>query len=431
MTQILEESKGTVLVLVPSITSVFGAGGVASRWNTYVQELSNNGWNVELWSVDSHDEYTRIPRFVLPFYKNTLTDRPTAFFVMKLYNRLINKNKPKIKAVISTDLFTNIVTGLCCNATNIPFIYSIHTDIVKLNNCPGFIVTLFQKIVTKLAIVSITTSPSFCKILYDRGLKDINSYYCPLSVDAIIETYEKLDVREIADARYEMSNGHITKYLLVYIGRWSIEKRLYLLKDTLLENCVLCFIGDGPIAPEVNSWHNGTNIIVLQGMKNRSDLAKYYAAADWTVSASEFETFGNVPYEAAHCGTPAILQNAQGFVDQIDSDENRGALIDFSANNAKTQLLNALIRTKHLLTNPNLVIHTVNTQAIDGTTISKTVENIVYNLPHKTGKYTLTMYLGPPYVSYYTKYVLLGTALFTGVVLNGFMSISAEILKLY
>lgn len=34
---------------------------------------------------------------------------------------------------------------------------------------------------------------------------------------------------------------------------------------------------------------------------------------NWVASASAFETFGNVPYEAAHCGTPALLQRAQGF----------------------------------------------------------------------------------------------------------------------
>jgi glycosyltransferase involved in cell wall biosynthesis len=30
----------------------------------------------------------------------------------------------------------------------------------------------------------------------------------------------------------------------------------------------------------------------------RADLAAVYRAADWVVSASAFETFGNVPYEA-------------------------------------------------------------------------------------------------------------------------------------
>ena len=55
-------------------------------------------------------------------------------------------------------------------------------------------------------------------------------------------------------------------------------------------------------------------MVVLAGMRPRADLAAVYRAADWVASASAFETFGNVPYEAAHCGTPALLQRAQGFM---------------------------------------------------------------------------------------------------------------------
>ena len=36
-----------------------------------------------------------------------------------------------------------------------------------------------------------------------------------------------------------------------------------------------------------------------------------------------------MPYEAAHCGTPALLQDAQGFRDQIDDAGDRGALLRF------------------------------------------------------------------------------------------------------
>ena len=101
-------------------------------------------------------------------------------------------------------------------------------------------------------------------------------------------------------------------------------------------------------------------------MKKRSELTKYYASADWMVSASAFETFGNVPYEAAHVGTPAILQNAQGFVDQIDAQETRGALVYFESGSIE----DAIYRTNWLRAHPDIVIQTAKKQSKIGTCIS-------------------------------------------------------------
>jgi hypothetical protein len=46
------------------------------------------------------------------------------------------------------------------------------------------------------------------------------------------------------------------------------------------------------------------------------------------VSASKFETLGMTVIEAQLCGTPAVVQNAAGFVTQIDHERN-GLLTDY------------------------------------------------------------------------------------------------------
>ena len=46
-------------------------------------------------------------------------------------------------------------------------------------------------------------------------------------------------------------------------------------------------------------------------------LRVLYKAADVLVSASKFETLGMTVIEAQLCGTPAVVQNAAGFVTQV------------------------------------------------------------------------------------------------------------------
>jgi len=349
-----------VILTVPSIKDTCGAGGVAVRWNEYVNELHMNGWDVEVWSVDSDDPMHRLERIVMPFSVNTLTDLPTVEYASRLFHRLTSA-KPKVKALISTDLFTNITTALCCRAAGVPFIFSIHTDIGQLKCCPLPLANFVQNITITLASDVITTSKSFCETLEKRGVRGVKKYYRPLPVDFTFPTGN-----EVFDARLEMTCGNPARKVFLYAGRWSMEKRIELLKNAIPRDSTLCLIGDGPLGDEIASWHNGEHVVVLRGMKKRSELVKYYASSDWIVSASAFETFGNVPYEAAHLGTPAILQNAQGFVDQIDDKETRGSLVNFELGTIE----DAISRTEWLLKRPDVVIETAKKQSKIGTSIS-------------------------------------------------------------
>ena len=171
-----------------------------------------------------------------------------------------------------------------------------------------------------------------------------------------------------------MTAGSPDRPLLAYVGRWSAEKRLHLLKKCRPAGVTLAFIGDGPMRRVVESWHDPPRVVALPGMRERERLAVVYRAADWVVSASAFETFGNVPYEAAHCGTPALLQNAQGFNDQIDQNtEDRGALLFFDAADGEDAIAKAMDRTSRLLSDPERVRRAAREKAKDGVTISEIV----------------------------------------------------------
>ena len=373
--------------MVPSTTDINGAGGVAARWREYSLELERDGWCVELWTVDSNDPATKIPRYRLANFPGTLTDSPGIGFVWKIWNRLVSQSddandntSTRPSCVIMTDLFSNVPLALLCAGANVPLVYSIHTDIAQLDgiNLLPQSAAFLQGSAGRLSSACVTTSPSFMSQLRKRGIKWCDRHYRPLPVDGVVAAAEKYSKEEIVNSRFELSGGAPDRPLLAYVGRWSAEKRLHLLKQCRPAGVALVFVGDGPMREVVGEWHDPPRVIVLPGMRPRTELALVYAACDWVVSASAFETFGNVPYEAAHLGTPALLQNAQGFTDQIDmKTEDRGSLLDFGAKDGCERLADALDRTAGLLKDPNRVKNAARRHALNGVTISQVVNEVV------------------------------------------------------
>ena len=378
------DESGVVMLLVPSVTDINGAGGVAARWREYASELERGGHAVELWTVDSRDPDTTIPRYHLANFPGTLTDSPGVGFVWKIWSRLMiedgHATKPRVAAVIMTDLFSNVPLALLCAGAGVPLVYSIHTDIAQLDgiNLLPSSAAFLQGCAGRLATACVTTSPSFAKQLRARGIRWVTRHYRPLPVDAVVSAARDASEEDVAATRAEMTSGSPDRPLLAYVGRWSAEKRLHLLKKCRPAGVTLAFIGDGPMRQVVESWHDPPRVVVLPGMRRRDKLAVVYRAADWVVSASAFETFGNVPYEAAHCGTPALLQDAQGFNDQIDArTEDRGALLAFDAADGEDALARAMDRTSPLLSDPERVRRAAREKAKDGVTISEIVAEVL------------------------------------------------------
>ena len=364
------DASGVVMLLVPSVMDINGAGGVAARWREYARELERGGYAVELWTVDSEDPNTKIPRYHLANFPGTLTDAPGVGFVWKVWSRLTLKGEhgtraKRVRAVIMTDLFSNVPLALLCAGAGVPLVYSIHTDIAQLDgiNLLPSSAAFLQGCAGRLATVCVTTSPSFAKQLRARGIKWVTRHYRPLPTDAVTRAALDASEEDVREARREMSAGAPDRPLLAYVGRWSAEKRLHLLKACRPAGVTLAFIGDGPMREVVEQWHDPPRVVVLPGMRPRASLAAAYRAADWVVSASAFETFGNVPYEAAH-----------GFEDQIDREtEHRGALLNFAAKDGERLVAEAMDRTSPLLSDPERVRAAAREKASDGVTVCDAV----------------------------------------------------------
>jgi len=76
----------------------------------------------------------------------------------------------------------------------------------------------------------VTTSPSFLLQLQAKGIP-VTETYRPLPVEAVVAAAEAMSDADVAATRRELTAGHPARPLLVYVGRWSAEKRLHLLKE--------------------------------------------------------------------------------------------------------------------------------------------------------------------------------------------------------
>eukprot|EP00750_Incisomonas_marina_P003440 INCI13118.3.p1 GENE.INCI13118.3~~INCI13118.3.p1 ORF type:complete len:540 (+),score=125.72 INCI13118.3:78-1622(+) len=229
-----------------------------------------------------------------------------------------------------------------------PVINNVHTNVKMLLQSSTFkwnpipsLVDFFLAINTWLATVAYTTSPSYTKVLRKRGYRVVGSF-SPRIKTQIFNEYD--DPAVVAEARKFLTKGQPEKYLMIYIGRWSEEKRIHLLAAAKPDDAICAVVGDGPLADKINQLHDEkAGFHVFQGMQPQERLRVLYKAADLLVSASDFETLGMTVFEAHLCGTPAVVQDATGFNTQIVKEKN-GYLIDYGDSAAAKKMLSKVLR---------------------------------------------------------------------------------------
>jgi alpha-1,6-mannosyltransferase len=111
--------------------------------------------------------------------------------------------------------------------------------------------------------------------------------------------------------------------LLVGIGRFSAEKRWHMVLRAVggasrRHDVGLLLIGDGPKRAKLELLADRTRTaMVLPHMSDREELARLLASADALVHGCEAETFCMVAAEARASGTPLIVPDRGGAVDQL------------------------------------------------------------------------------------------------------------------
>lgn len=157
------------------------------------------------------------------------------------------------------------------------------------------------------------------------------------------------DPSEFADraarerARWLTFFDFVPKAILLFAGRWSIEKRIHLLLDAVPDDCALVIIGDSDADyADFLEDSRRRNVLPLRGMLQAEDLRTAYAASDLFVSASTCETLGNVVIEAWSAGTPVAVQPVGGHLEFV-KDRTNSYFIDFDDSLSAKQRLSEIV----------------------------------------------------------------------------------------
>ena len=97
------------------------------------------------------------------------------------------------------------------------------------------------------------------------------------------------------------------KFILLTVCRLVEEKNIEQLIKAMgeLKNCVLYVVGDGPLRQKLEAYAQEVHAQV-QFFGQRSDVERFYRAADVFVLASTYEGFGHVFLEAMSSGIPIV-----------------------------------------------------------------------------------------------------------------------------
>ena len=172
------------------------------------------------------------------------------------------------------------------------------------------------------AEVNLCTSKATMDYLLKEGIKRVRLW--PQGVDARRFHPDKASERW----REQLSDGHPSEKLLLYVGRLAPEKGIERLKVILREvpGTRLAIVGDGPARRDLEREFSGT-ATVFTGILQGEDLAAAYASADAFLFPSTTDTLGLAMIEALASGLP-IIAASSGASREIVNEEENGLLYE-------------------------------------------------------------------------------------------------------
>lgn len=224
---------------------------------------------------------------------------------------------------IHTPMLETALTALIAKLAGVNVIATHHGDLVlpesTFNNFIRNTMFQFYKYMARNAAQLIAYSEDYAK----------NSYYLQPFLDKTTVNYPPIsmpepDLARAAELRQQWQSEDGAP-VIGYSGRFVQEKRPDLAikaMDTVLEkypNARLVFAGEYDI-PYEDTWdvhrelvnHHDDHLIFLGLLKDRQQIANFYAACDVIVLPSDTECFALVQVEAMLSGTPMVMTDIPG-----------------------------------------------------------------------------------------------------------------------
>lgn len=334
-------------------------GGCALRYFTITKNLLADGVKVILFSPCTEEEILCFSSFLRPYVKRgklVIVALPTmknqiyteleitnaTSQVLWNYYKIIREHR--VQLLLCPDNGESALVLQLSKLAGVPStVYGVHTDLIKMISARQ----TFFDIKNWICLALIACHHTICSAVADQTAVSSEAFRhqiadrLPYQLVQIHETFEsqlwssefkppKEDDADVAHWRNILSQGSPDSPLLLYAGRWSVEKRIHMIPPVVPKGWKLAIVGDGHSedALQILELYN-ENVYVHKEFFPAEVLCKIYAAADFLISASDFETFGFVALESIACGTPVAVQASGGFLQNIEDGFN-GLLLQFS-----------------------------------------------------------------------------------------------------
>jgi glycosyltransferase involved in cell wall biosynthesis len=314
------------------------AGGVSKRYlklcKCLIEEYHYSVTIITQIDIENHsseiDEWIRTGRLIFKHINGAILTTKTDGVMSGVDLCSLSNQITILHALLNTDLifiddiFLREWISLLITFLNIPCIITSHTDFSKTNEVVGNKLKLFILQIHNLFtsnIIHATTTRVYAKQIGVQHTWPImlwsNDFISDVDKVSIIETRQKWKndklngIKHIDGVRYDN--------IVLYAGRFSLEKRIELLFKCIPDNTLLVIVGDNNtndayvqlLIDYANQTHN---ILIQRGMVNSQLLALYYHSCDLFLSASDFETCGNTVVEALAFKAALIAASNKPYV---------------------------------------------------------------------------------------------------------------------
>ncbi len=262
-----------------------------------------------------------LPSMALPLYP----EARLGFATLSLYRDLA-AFQPDV-----AHLFHPVMTGIPAMAMlkwmEVPMVTSFHLDYARLAHQfrvgaldLGFTSPLIDELTKNVfnwADYSLAPSKLVQRQMQRLGIANVGLWRRGVDASAFNPAFRSAAMRE------EMTQGHPTETVLLYVGRLSQEKQIEHIRPTLeqLPNTRLVLVGDGPARPYLERQFAGLPVTFM-GYLRGERLSRAYASADIFVFPSRLETFGLVVIEAMAAGLPVVAARVGGVSDIVSEGVN-------------------------------------------------------------------------------------------------------------
>ncbi|HMB01631.1 MAG TPA: glycosyltransferase [Spirochaetota bacterium] len=299
--------------------------GVAITLNQYREEISKNNLPIDFLvchedlESDRHLIVTRpVAVYDIPVYKDQKIRIPDLMEIHKIFQQ---GNYDRV--VCSTELLMGLVTVYLKKAFNIPVFFFMHTDWIE-----------FARITLKLHKPTLKRLTRISRTFY----RQFDRLFVLNQDHAAWLSGRKMNLRRenIIIIKHWVNNNFTpqpvnrksislairkNEKILLFVGRISEEKGLMDCPDILDKirkktgKCRFVFVGRGPAQERIAEVvPDGVFIDWIEQHR----LPAIYAAADFVIFPSRFDTFGRVVLEALSCGCPVAAYAEKGPKDIIE-----------------------------------------------------------------------------------------------------------------